>query len=158
MTAHTDPLTMQTVLERSLETLEHLHQLMEQESRRLQAREVTDLEELHQGKLDALQALEACEQDRRALVAAAGFDDQSAEGMRAYLLAQGDEPLAEHWTQLTASLVKLQVMNEVNARVIHRTLSHVQRDLSLISGEIPTNTYDPKGRQASPRGRTITRA
>ncbi len=154
-----DAVTMHAVLEQANAKLRHLLELLIEEAEYLANRDTQALDPLLARKSQALEELESLEQQRRALMLQAGLDPQDAAAMEVY--AGDDDQLAQAWRDLTAQLVELKVRNEANGKIVHRTIAQVERDLNILSGygsEGGGDTYDPQGRNKSPRGRKISSA
>lgn len=140
--------------------LERLLPLLREETERLATRQVDGLDQLLAEKLELLQALEQCEQARRAFMKTAGLD-VDPQAMNDYLAARADDALRGEWQQVRALLQQLQTINQSNGLVIQRGLDQVGRQLAILRGESASaaNVYDTRGQtRSSAGGREISRA
>ncbi len=123
--ADLDPL--RRLLEAALEAAASLRHILEEERELLSRRDAEALAALAPEKLDRLRRLEALEQSRQELQAAAG-------------LGTDPRPLADHpelgasWRQLGAELADLRLLNEGNGAVIRQSLEGTRRDLEVLRG------------------------
>lgn len=151
---------MQRVLTETVEALEQMARVLQEETERLKSRRVDGLEQLLGTKLSLAQTLERCEQDRRRVVGEAGFGSDPV-GMRDFLGRWADAELNDHWEQMTALLKQVHLINQANGMVINGSLAQVQRQLALLRGDGPAaaGVYDTQGQtRGSGGGREITRA
>lgn len=152
-------LALAELIERAQTAIGRLKELLAEETAKLAQREAEGLTPILEAKVAALQELEAVERARRELVAAAGFDATDPAGMEEYLQGLADPELELAWTALLTELAELQALNEGNGRIVNRSLRQLERELTILSGQVPgSGTYDPKGKQGPPRSREISRA
>lgn len=150
---------MHDIFDQITATLERLSAILADEAERLKARNVEGLDSLLADKLVALQAAELADGRRREFLVGTGYPGDAA-GMRRYLAAQGDQLLNARWEAILNLLQQVQVLNEGNGRVIHRSLGQIEQMLDLLRGNDgqTTSVYGPTGQTARGGGKTLSQA
>lgn len=150
---------MNKVFDQISTTLDQLAQLLEEEAEKLKHRDIDDLDLLLTEKREALQAVADADQQRTALLIDAGHAPD-ATGMRSYLDQLNNPALQARWQQIVAQLQHIQILNEANGRVIHRSLEQTEQMLDLFRGEesLTAPVYESTGQTKRSSGKTISRA
>jgi flagella synthesis protein FlgN len=151
---------VQQAVDGAVEVLTRLLALLEDETERLKTRKVDGLDQLLSEKLSAVQTLERIDLERQGALRAAGFTADPA-GMREFLAMSQNPQLQAPWQRLTELLQRVQIINEANGTIIHRSLDQVGRQLALLRGESApaSSVYGPSGTtQQQSGGREISRA
>ena len=148
-------------LDRSIEDMRQLAELMLEELRAIESRDPDGLQQVVDAKRDLLARLENETAQQKRRVEAAGFDFTPA-GIERFVQAhdQADQ-LGARWSTLLDHTRRCDRLNGDNARLIERDQRRVAMTLRLLKGEdASATTYDPRGRTASSgqRGRTISQA
>lgn len=123
-------LLMDALISADLQCTDDLSDLLQQERTALRDRSVEQLSQLLNQKTDLLAKLEQNSQQRSALLMQERFS-VDAEGMRAFFSALQPElarRFQEQWSQLEKQLQRCNFLNEVNAKIAHRsqlTTNHI---------------------------------
>ena len=105
----------------------------------------------------AMQEIEALEQQRHALLARYGFD-QNQGGFEQCIDSCDDEAgsLSNLYQQLIQNLVKLQHSIQVNCLLVNKGQDRVRRSIGILTGHAGTGaakTYSSDGKAIDPAGR-----
>lgn len=123
-------LVMDALMGADLQYTDDLSDLLQQERTALRDRSVEQLTQLLNQKTDLLTKLEQNSQQRSALLMQESFS-VDAEGMRSFFSACQPEltrRFQEQWSQLENQLQRCNFLNEVNAKIAHRsqlTTNHI---------------------------------
>ena len=127
---------MDSLIGADLQCTNDLIDLLKQERAALRDRNVVQLTELLTRKTDLLAALEQSSLERSALLTQEGFS-LDGEGMRAFLATRQPElskRLAESWSQLEQQLEQCNALNEINAKIAHRSQLTATHILGILTG------------------------
>lgn len=148
-------------LDRSIEDMRQLAELMLEELRAIESRNPDGLQQVVDAKRGLLVSLENETAQQKRWIEAAGFGF-TPDGIERFIQAhdQADQ-LGARWSTLLDHTRRCDRLNGDNARLIERDQRRVAMTLRLLKGEdASATTYDPRGRTASSgqRGRTISQA
>lgn len=148
-------------LDRSIEDMRQLAELMLEELRAIESRNPDGLQQVVDAKRGLLASLENETAQQKRWIEAAGFGF-TPDGIERFIQAhdQADQ-LGARWSTLLDHTRRCDRLNGDNARLIERDQRRVAMTLRLLKGEdASATTYDPRGRTASSgqRGRTISQA
>jgi flagella synthesis protein FlgN len=147
-------------LDRSIEDMRQLAQLMMDELRAIESRDADGLQQVVDAKRDLLARLENETAQQKHWIEAAGFGF-TPDGIERFIQAYDQtDQLGARWSALLDHTRRCDQSNRDNARSIERDWRRVTTTLRLLKGEDTSTTYDPRGRTASggQRGRTISQA
>lgn len=146
-------------LDRAITDMAHLEELMLEELRLLEAREVEQLQRILNDKQQLTARLATETQHQQQWVEAAGFSFTPA-GVERFTQTYADaETFGPRWATLLDCTRRCSLLNTQNARTVERHWRRVTATLKLLQGEDASTTYDPRGRTArGQRGRTISQA
>lgn len=151
---------MRAILDETVTALQRLAELLAEETDRLKVRNIDGLDQLLAAKLEALQAANGVDQQRRRCLTDAGYDADET-GMRRYLADQGDHELDARWQAALQLLQRVRALNEGNGRIIHRGLADIEQLLGVLRGDggQAATTYGRTGQtKTSATGKTLSRA
>lgn len=148
-------------LDRAIADMRQLAELMLDELRALESRDLDGLQQVVTEKQTLLTRLEAETAQQRHWIEAACFSF-TPDGIEQFIQGfdQNDQ-LGIRWSTLLDHTRRCDQLNRDNARSIDRDRRRVAITLRLLKGEdASTTTYDPQGRPASSgqRGRSISQA
>jgi flagella synthesis protein FlgN len=127
---------MDSLIGADLQCTHDLIDLLKQERTALRDRNVDQLTELLSLKTDLLGRLgQSCSQ-RSALLTQEGFS-LDGEGMRAFFSTRQPElskRLVESWSQLEQELEQCNALNEINAKIAHRSQLTATHILGILTG------------------------
>jgi flagellar biosynthesis/type III secretory pathway chaperone len=134
----------------TLNCLQRLKPLLEEEQRALAGPEVARLQEVLRRKLEALAALELALRDSDALQRQAGYATGRA-GAEALLREHPHPPLLdETWGQLAALADAVERLNAVNGSLTSQAQHHTRAALTILTGrESSAPSYDRRGHSGS---------
>lgn len=147
-------------LDRSIEDMRRLAELMLDELRAIESRDPDGLQQIVDAKRGLLARLENETAQQKGWIEAAGFGF-TPDGLERFIQAHDRaDQLGTRWSTLLDHTRRCDRLNSDNARLIERDQRRVAMTLRLLKGEDTGATYDPRGRAASSgqRGRTISQA
>lgn len=150
-----------TSLDRAINDMRQLADLLLEELRAIESRDLDGLQRLIHDKQGLVARLEAETAQQRHWIETAGFTF-TPDGVERFIQAHDQsDRLASRWSILLDHTRHCDRLNSDNARSIERDRRRVTTTLRLLKGEdASTTTYDPRGRTAASgqRGRTISQA
>lgn len=156
-----DPKDFAVSLDRALECMRRLEELMLEELQAIESRDPDHLQRVVDSKREILVRLENETVQQKYWVEAAGFGFTPA-GIEQFLQKHDQVgQLGARWSTLLEHTRRCNRLNAENARLIERDQRRVAMMLHLLKGEdASTTTYDPRGRTATGgrRGRTLSQA
>jgi flagellar biosynthesis protein FlgN len=136
---------MQQLLAQEVESAAKLRMLLKQEQQVL-AEDPAKIESVARSKYELLRQLEALHEQRRRVLADAGFTSDRA-GVERYLNACANRSLKTAWEQLLSVVAECRENNQVNATIVAHSRRAIRDTLALLHGANPAAaTYDPTGR------------
>jgi len=151
------------LMQRELDTVAQLQQLLEQELTLLRQRDATALQQIAAEKGALVEQLEGYGRDRAALLGGAGYSADRA-GLQAFISGAGSVtvPLSTMWEHLRQALKRCQTQNLVNGQVLEGSRRGAEQVLAILRGSAigaRTATYTRQGQtRALPGGHTFARA
>mgnify|MGYP001317998324 CR=1 FL=1 len=134
--ANSPDLVMQALIGADLQCTSDLDDLLQQERTALRDRNVEQLTQLLDRKSELLSNLQQNSQQRSEVLKRTGFS-VDAEGMGAFFTAQQPETAnrcREQWSQLEKQLERCNFLNEVNAKIAHRSQLTTNHILGILTG------------------------
>lgn len=152
-------MTLAKLIERQIEEVAALAELLETERAAVAHRDAGALESIAASKLTRLAEIERIERETRDWLAAAEFT-ANTDGMARAVAQSPDPSLQPQWRKLQSMLASLRAHNERNGLAIRRSLTTVEDELTVLrDGPGGAPIYNADGQHARDGGsRPLTSA
>lgn len=122
------------------ETAQVFHRCLQEETSALAASDSDSLNTITRQKQDLAQTLEAQEQNRVALLAAAHMPTE-AQQLLSLLQAQGLQNTAGRWQTMLENLQACKALNEKNGEIIQQRCKQLNQTINLLFSPPEKNVY-----------------